>query len=118
MFCLKCGKEIDDASINCPFCGCATENSGIPLDNYSMDDSRKSADGLGTVAIALGIIGIVIAWLLAILGYIAGGAGVGVALYAKSKCKDSDKAKKGLIISIVALGCSVISSIIGVIIMS
>lgn len=118
MFCLKCGKEIDDAALSCPFCGCATENAGIPIDSHVVDDSLKSADGLGTVAIALGIIGIVIAWLLAILGYIAAGAGVGVALYAKSKNKSSDKAKKGLILSIVAFACSITSSIIGIIIMS
>lgn len=26
MYCSKCGKEIDDAAIICPGCGCATQN--------------------------------------------------------------------------------------------
>ena len=118
MFCLKCGKEIDDTAMACPFCGCATENAGIPIDSHVVDDSLKSADGLGTVAIAVGAIGAVMAWLLAILGYIAAGAGIALALYAKSKNKESKKAKTGLIISIAAFACSIISSIIGIIIMS
>ena len=117
MYCLKCGKEIDDSSITCPFCGCATENAGIPIDSHTVDDSLKSADGLGTSAMVIGGIGIIVAWLLAILGYIVGGAGIAVALYARSKCKESNKAKKGLIISVVALGCAVINSIIGAMMM-
>lgn len=115
MYCLKCGNQIDDSAVNCPICGCATENSANGVNSFSVDDSLKQADSLGKVAMVLGIIGIVIAWLLAILGYIAGGAGVAVAVYAKSKNKISKQAQTGLIVSIAALGCSVVSSIIGII---
>ena len=71
--------------------------------------------GLSTVSIVLGGIGIVMAWLLAILGYLFGGAGLALAIVSKNKEPGDSKAKIGLFISIAALVCSLVSSIIGII---
>lgn len=95
-----------------------TENAGVPIENSDIDDSLKSANGLGKASIALGIIGCVMAWLLAILGYIFGGTSLALALVARNKNQCSQVAKKGLVISIIAFVCSVLSSIIGVILVS
>lgn len=118
MFCLKCGKEIDDTAMACPFCGCATENSGMVMDVGTDNTSAKSAETLSNVGIALGGIGIVMAWLLAILGYLFGGGALAVAILARGKDRESKKARIALYVSIAALGCSVINSIIGMIVMS
>lgn len=118
MFCLKCGKEIDDTAMACPFCGCATENSGMAMDVGTDNTSAKSAETLSNVGIALGGIGIVIAWFLAILGYLFGGGALAVAIMARGKNKENKKAKIALYVSIAALCCSLLSSIIGMIIMS
>lgn len=117
MFCLKCGNQIDDNAMKCPFCNCPTENAGAPIESSVTDDSIKSANGLGTVSVALGIVGCIMAWLLAALGYIFGGAALALALIARNKNQCSQNAKRGLIISIAALACSLISSITGMIIL-
>ena len=119
MFCLKCGKEIPDSSVSCPFCGCPTENSGEKI-NASMVNGTSAAngDGLGTAAIALGVIGAILAFLIALLGYIFGGTALALALVGRSRDKNSKKCFAGVISAIVALGCSLLSSIIGVMLMT
>ena len=117
MFCLKCGKEIDNNAMRCPYCNCPTENSGEAIDTTTLDPSIKSASSFGIIAIILGALGIIWAWLLAILGWILGGAGLAVALVGRNKNKFEKTCTKGLILSAIALGCSFISSLIGMILM-
>lgn len=120
MFCLRCGKQIDDNSMSCPYCGCATENAGeinsntmFPEDNIN----KKNADGLATAGLVVGAIGIVLAWLIALLGYIFGVLSLTLSIIAVKKTKDNKKAKIGLVLSIITFVCSLISSIIGIILL-
>ena len=117
MFCLKCGQQIEDTAMTCPYCGCPTENSSDKIDTGVIDPSVKSAEGLGLAAIVIGAIGILMAWLIALLGYIFGGAGLALALVAKNKNPNCSKAKTGMILSIITLACAVINSILGILIM-
>ena len=117
MFCLKCGKMIDDNAMRCPYCDCPTENSGEAVDTNTIDPTVKSAKSFGIAAIILGALGIFWAWLLAILGWILGGVGLALALVGRNKNKYVKNCKIGIILSAIALGCSFISSLIGMIMM-
>ena len=77
MYCLQCGKQIDDNTLKCPFCDCPTENSEKKIDVAEVStskNSKKAADIFGIVGIVLEIIGL-------LLTLIAGGFGVTVGFY-------------------------------------
>ena len=117
MFCLKCGKEIDNNAMKCPYCGCPTENAGEIIDTTTIDPSIKSANSFGITSIILGSLGILWAWLFAIFGWVFAGVGLSLALVGRNKNKFAKSCKIGLILSAVALGCSFISSLIGMLLM-
>ncbi len=117
MFCLKCGKEIDNNAMRCPYCDCPTENSGDTINITTVEPSTKSAKSFGITAIVLGALGILWAWLLAIFGWILGGVGLALALVGRNNNKLENTCKIGIILSAVALGCSFVSSLLGLIIM-
>ena len=118
-FCQKCGKEIHDDAVICTGCGCAVStskenfpNNTTPNTNFSSHDSATS-DGLGITSIILGAIGIPFSLLLAITGYLFGGAGLALAIISSKKNPFSNKAKVGLILSIITLTCAFVNSAIG-----
>lgn len=114
MYCLKCGKEIEDSAMNCPFCGSATENAGVPVMNVSSDnEAAKSAESMANIGFIVGIVGAILAWIFALLGYVCGGVALGLAFVAKGKDASCPKLKNAMIAGGVALACSVVSSIIG-----
>ena len=115
MFCLKCGKEIDDNAMRCPYCDCPTENAGEAMDVSTVDPTIKSANSLGITSIILGAVGILWAWLIALFGWILGGVGLALALVGRNKNKFVKTCKIGLILSAIALGCSFINSLLGII---
>ena len=117
MFCLKCGKEIDNNAMRCPYCDCPTENAAGGIETDMIDPSIKSANSLGITSIILGALGMLWAWLLAILGWILGGVGLALALVGRNKNKFAKKCKIGIILSAIALGFSFISSLIGILIL-
>lgn len=115
-YCTSCGKKIDDNAIICPYCGCQTENS----ENWGttpVPPANSSANTLGIVSIICGALGLFWALLLALFGYLFGGAGLALALVGRSKDHYSRKCKTGLYLSIGALALSVLSSVIGILIM-
>ena len=121
-FCEKCGKELMDDAVVCPGCGCSTgkrpQKPSEPKSHVIVEKSEKeTSSALSIVSIVVGGIGILMAWLIALLGYLFGGAALACALVAtKNNCGDK-KAKTGLLLAIITLACSVINSIIGMIIM-
>ena len=117
MFCLKCGKEIDNNAMRCPYCNCPTENAGEAIDTNTIDPSMKSAKSFGIAAIVLGGMGILWAWLIAIFGWILGGVGLALALVGRNKNQFEKTCKIGLILSAITLGFSLINSVIGMLLM-
>ncbi len=104
--------------MRCPFCGCPTENAGGEIDADIIAPSLKSADNRGIAGIVLGSIGIVFAWLLALICWICGGTGLFLSLIGRNQNAMSKKCHIGIILSTIALVCSLISSIIGIILMT
>ena len=115
MFCLKCGKEIDDSAMRCPYCDCPIENAGEAVDVSTMDPTIKSANSLGIVGIILGALGIFWGLIIALLGWILGGVGLALSLVGRNKNKFVKSCKAGAIVSAIALGLSFVNSILGII---
>ena len=116
MFCLKCGKEIDNNATICPYCNSATENTVENIGNYEVNTAKPTSNGLEIASIVISAIGIGLALLIALLGYIFGGAGLAMAIIARTKDGFTKQVATGMILSIVALGTAVINSILGIII--
>ena len=120
-FCEKCGKELMDDAVVCTGCGCAVSKSAAVKKTESAapaENESKASSPAASAGVVIGIIGIVAAWLLALLGYMFGGAGLICAIVAKKKNPNDKKARTALGLSLIALGCSIINSIIGVMIMT
>lgn len=119
-FCQKCGKELNDDAIVCIGCGCAVTPSPTQSNtsaNTLPTPGTSTGGAMGIASIVVGAVGIPFAWLIALLGYIFGGAGLVLAIFAMKNDPFSSKGKIGLILSIITLVSSVINSILGVIIM-
>ena len=106
-FCTHCGSEINDNAVLCIKCGCSVEckNANNPILH---SESKVSA------SLILGIVGIVFAWLFALVGHIA--SIVGIILGIK-EYRETQK-MTGLVLSIIGEACSVFSSIIGAVALS
>lgn len=102
MFCSVCGKEFIDEAIICPVCNCiikAKSNSKI----------TKSINKKAQISFVLGIVGIVSAWLIPLVGHITSIVGI---VFGIKEYKETEKAA-GLILSIIGEICSIFSSVIG-----
>lgn len=106
MYCTNCGKEIMENAVVCVSCGCMVENSK----KKEISNENKG----GNISIVLGTCGIVLAWFLAILGHIVSITGI---IVGSNEYKKTGKSA-GLILSVIGEVCSVISSIIGILIVS
>ena len=109
-FCTHCGKEISEEATICTECGCMVKNADVK-DAVS---STTEASGSPKVSLILGIVGIVFAWLFAIVGHIVSIIGIAFGI------KEYKKTNKisGLVLCIIAEVCSIVSSIIGATAMS
>ena len=114
-FCQKCGKELLDDAVICTGCGCAVHSSEnrANAQTYNKLEQSGTNETLGIVSIIVGAIGIPFSLLLAITGYMFGGAGLAMAIIASKKNPFSGKAKIGLILSIITLSCAFVNSLIG-----
>ena len=113
MFCLKCGKEIENGATMCPYCNSATENA-VDASSFASNTTQPSTSGLGVAAIVTGALGIVMGILIALLGYVFGGAGLAMSIIERSKNGFSKQAVAGTVVSIVALVVSLLNSILGI----
>lgn len=104
MFCSKCGKEISNDAVICINCGCAVQKVATPATNSSFNSGKKSQ-----VSLVLGIIGIVSAWLFALVGHIT--SIIGIILGIK-EYRETGR-MTGLVLSIIGEVCAILSSIIG-----
>ena len=118
MFCSKCGNPSDDNTVVYPFYGNSVEMNNIPETDAADEADKKSASGLSSAAIVLGIIGIILAWLFALLGYVFGGGALALALVGKHKDDKNKKARTGIVLSAIAIICAAINSVLGILLMS
>ena len=101
-FCTHCGSEINDDAVVCIKCGCSVECK-------NMHRAESSCESKSSASLVLGIIGIVFAWLFALVGHIT--SIIGIVLGIK-EYKENEK-MSGLVLSIIGEVCSIFSSIIG-----
>ena len=104
-YCSHCGREVNENAVVCINCGCAIQQEA----NNSITPTPKSKPKAGTV---LGILGIVFAWLFALVGHALSIIGIitGIKEY-----KNENK-MSGLILSIIGEVCAILSSVIGAVI--
>lgn len=110
MYCQVCGKEILDEAVICTNCGCMVNK--IAKEQKSLEP--VNTDNKSYTSIILGIIGIVSAWIFALAGHITSIIGI---VFGIQEYKKSDKIT-GLVLSIIGEICSIISSVIGAVVMS
>ncbi len=67
MFCSKCGKEIFDEAVICPYCGCATNNENILNAETEKLQNNDKSKKLGVAFIISGAINTVISFAFACL---------------------------------------------------
>ena len=102
-FCTHCGNEVNENSVVCIQCGCVISSTKTAISTESQGKTQ--------VSLILGIIGIVTAWIFALVGHVTSIIGIvfGIKEYKKSNTMT------GLILSIIGEVCSILSSIIGAI---
>lgn len=105
-YCSNCGSEVDENAVVYIKCGCATKQENNYNDNYEANTTRPKA------GLILGILGIVFAWLFAIVGHVLSIIGiiVGITEYKTTNIMN------GIILSIVGESCAIFSSLMGYVI--
>ena len=104
-FCTHCGSEMYDNAVVCVKCGCAVDGKSV---------SGQQQGNKSYISIIFGIIGIVFAWIFALIGHIASIVGI---VFGIKEYKETEK-MAGLVLSIVGEVCSIFSSIIGAVVLS
>lgn len=110
-YCSHCGSEVNENAVVCINCGCAIPKGQVFV--YEQNLTSK-ADKKTSVSLILGIVGIVFAWLFALVGHILSIIGIVMGI---KEYKETEKLT-GLTLSIVGEVCSIISSIIGAVAVS
>lgn len=103
-YCSNCGSEVDENAVVCVKCGCAIQKEENNYNNNPIVNTTNPKTSL-----ILGILGIVFAWLFAIIGHALSIIGIIVGI---KEYKATNK-MTGLILSIVGEVCAIFSSIIG-----
>lgn len=105
-FCAHCGNELNDEAVVCVKCGCAANSTP----NTSASAAAAAPKKKSSVSLILGIVGIVSAWLFALVGHIT--SIIGIVFGVKEYNETGNMA--GLVVSIIGEICAIISSVIGV----
>ncbi len=108
MYCRFCGKEIPDEAVLCIGCGAAVKSTKISSSAGASTETTNNP----YLALILGILGIILAWVFALAGHILSIIGIVVGI----KEYKNNNAVSGLAVSIMGEFCSVLSSAIGVLI--
>lgn len=108
-FCTHCGKEVNERAVVCINCGCAVPDAKAYSNRQMAQRTSGDMEKKAQTSLILGIVGIVFAWLFALVGHIVSIIGIvnGIKAY-----KETEK-MAGLTLSIIGEVCSIISSIIG-----
>ena len=110
-YCRYCGKQLFNEAVFCPGCGCAAAPVTPPVIPRPVTAVPVNNENKVSVALILGICGIVLAWLFALLGHAASIVGI---VFGVKEYKETGK-PTGLVLSIIGEACSILSSLIGII---
>ena len=105
-YCSNCGSEVDENAVVCINCGCS-----IKKENNN-ENSLETTRATPKTGLILGILGIVFAWLFALIGHVLSIIGIIVGI----KEYKSTNNMTGLILSIIGEVCAIFSSILGAVI--
>jgi len=111
-YCTRCGAEVHENAVICMNCGCAIQNCQSNVN--SSTHVNNIPDNKTQISIILGTVGIVAAWLFALVGHVTSIIGIVIGI---KEYRQTDKIS-GLTLSIVGEACSILSSIIGAIAMT
>ena len=75
-YCEKCGKELLDGAVVCVGCGCSVDGGSAPVQSKQTAPVEESQKKSGSGAIVFGVIGILGAFLFALIGHIASIIGI------------------------------------------
>ena len=104
-YCSNCGNAVDEKAVICVKCGCALKKDQVEeIINPPEKDTGSSA------GVILGILGIVFAFIFALIGHILSIAGI----IAGIKTYKTSNRPAGLIVSVIGEVFSVFSSLIGI----
>ncbi|MGN1051034.1 MAG: zinc-ribbon domain-containing protein [Acutalibacteraceae bacterium] len=109
-FCTHCGNEVNENAVVCVKCGCAIEHTNTKNIISTIAENAKKTQ----ISFTLGIIGILFAWIFALVGHIASIIGIIIGI---KEYKETEK-MTGLVLSIIGEVCSIFSSIIGAVAVS
>ncbi len=110
MFCRKCGKEIPDDAIVCPYCGIATgcassvENQppvGAPAENQPQEKAKFNGLGLAGFIVSLVSMFFDIFGLIGITGFVL--SLIGLIIIQKKGCRGKGMAIAGVVCGAVAI---------------
>lgn len=104
-YCSNCGSEVDEKAVVCIKCGCAIKKEN----NY--ENCLETTTETPKTGLILGVLGIIFAWLFAIIGHALSIIGIIVGI---KEYKSTNK-MTGLILSIVGEVCAIFSSMLGVV---
>ena len=105
MFCKNCGKELPDYANVCDECG-----------TQVMPQTIVKGQDKSTPCLVLGIIGLVVCWIMPLLGYAVGIPGLVLSIKGfKNTANNKTKVTLGLVFSIICLVISVVIHIINTI---
>lgn len=114
-FCSNCGNELNENSAFCTNCGCAIPDAQASAPVTPNFENVPNAPAKKTqVSMILGIIGIVFAWLFALVGHVLSIIGIVIGV---KEYKQTGKST-GLVLSIIGESCAIFNSILGAIMMS
>ena len=127
MICKNCNRQYDDNAQACPHCGTPKEYDAY----YSTQQQPYGQQAFGapadtnaktkaTIALVCGIIGIVLAWFVPILGIILGIIAMSIGGIAKKNLPEDQRgaATGGFICGIIAIAAGVISWIISAVVLA
>ncbi len=116
-FCTNCGNQVSDTATFCPYCGSALPVNQ-PQNGYQpvqpVQPTQPAPASTPVAGLVLGIIGIVMAWLFALIGHIVSITGIAISV---SEYKKTGKIT-GLVLSIIGEACAIINSVLGAILVS
>ena len=107
-YCTHCGNEVAEDAVVCMKCGCALSVQKNDTTETNTADTKKKSKA----SLILGILGIVFAWVFALVGHVL--SIVGIVLGIKEYKVNGNMS--GLVVSIVGEVCAIISSVIGAVV--